>query len=397
MDERRGTIRVIRSEAHLPLEQRSGRVRTLFAVFSHDLATLKITPQTVGEVAYEAFRQNPDDVALKEWQGYIDDTFRNRYGKTDKPPSKMISRTDLLDRYGDELKALQIPQSAINTFFLRKFKRAMGNVTRAEWERWLKREPAIIKMRRERASGVARDASKPSRGPAALPVRRLTPDQAIGTWSADSDADLLPVTPEPDLPEPTPKSRPTAEERVWLPDGWRRSVEGNAPLDHLGATPTRVTSFGDDPQPVPRPHRWTLRDGASSSAHDVGALAETPPGARIVPVPGDPVLVSRLPPTRREAFYRDAEKLRIGARSEVPVGGGIADLVSRTEVVEVKAGRAWRHALGQVLAYGHHHPSLAKRIHLYDVEGVDVDECRQVSAVYGVSVSVAVIDGALDP
>ncbi len=396
MAEQRGTIRVIRSEAHLPLEQRSGRVRTLFAVFSHDLSTLKITPQTVDEVAYEAFRQSPDDVALKEWQGYIDDTFRNRYGKTDKSPSKMINRTDLLDRYGDELKVLQIPQSGINTFFLRKFKRAMGNVTRAEWERWLKREPAIIKMRRERASGVARDASKPSRGPAGLPVRRLTPDQAFGPPSADTP-DLLPFVPDPDLPEPSPKARPTAEERVWLPDGWRRSVEGSAPVDRLGDTPTSATSFGDDHQPVHRSPRWTLRDGTSSSAPGTSVPVVPPPAARTVPVPGDPVLVSRLPPTRREAFYRDAEKLRIGARSEVPVGSGIADLVSRTEIVEVKMGRAWRHALGQVLAYGHHHPSLAKRIHLYDVEGVDVDECRQVSAVYGVSVSVAVIDGAPVP
>lgn len=98
-----------------------------------------------------------------------------------------------------------------------------------------------------------------------------------------------------------------------------------------------------------------------------------------------------MTPIQREAFFRDREAQRIGAMREVRCGSGWCDLLSADEVVEVKAGGFWRHALGQVLCYGTYWPDRRRRIHLFDVGREQVEECARISAVFGVQVSVAAI------
>lgn len=57
-----------------------------------------------------------------------------------------------------------------------------------------------------------------------------------------------------------------------------------------------------------------------------------------------------------------------GAKTEVHCSSGIIDILTPTEVIEVKRASMWKAAMGQVLAYGEDFPEHSKRIHLFSHE-----------------------------
>jgi hypothetical protein len=72
------------------------------------------------------------------------------------------------------------------------------------------------------------------------------------------------------------------------------------------------------------------------------------------------------PPTKgTEASYRDrlAEKLK--GKVEVHTKAGRIDILTDTEVIEVKRVSGWKGAIGQVKSYGHFYPNHSLRIHLF--------------------------------
>ena len=98
-----------------------------------------------------------------------------------------------------------------------------------------------------------------------------------------------------------------------------------------------------------------------------------------------------MPPTQRERAYRDFEAARIQGQIEVPMGGGRCDILTETEIIEVKTWENWRHALGQVLAYGFHVPNCSKRIHLFGTPSDEgLSEIVTVCRKFSVSVTVCV-------
>ena len=74
----------------------------------------------------------------------------------------------------------------------------------------------------------------------------------------------------------------------------------------------------------------------------------------------------------KECSVRDALASLVGGESEVETPAGFIDVLSETEVIEVKYYRQWKHGLGQVLAYQSYYPCLARRLHLFAHVG-DVD------------------------
>jgi hypothetical protein len=67
----------------------------------------------------------------------------------------------------------------------------------------------------------------------------------------------------------------------------------------------------------------------------------------------------------RECTVRDELALREGGTVEVCTAVGRADVVTAKDVIEVKAYRNWKSALGQVLAYSAFMPDKQCRIHLF--------------------------------
>jgi uncharacterized C2H2 Zn-finger protein len=63
----------------------------------------------------------------------------------------------------------------------------------------------------------------------------------------------------------------------------------------------------------------------------------------------------------RDAIARGAP----GSRVEVPCSAGFVDVLTQTEIIEVKAVRQWKAGLGQVLAYAVDFPAHKPRLHIF--------------------------------
>jgi hypothetical protein len=68
---------------------------------------------------------------------------------------------------------------------------------------------------------------------------------------------------------------------------------------------------------------------------------------------------------RKESDYSDLLAKQLDGKREVKTLAGNIDILTNSEVIEVKNIKAWKHALGQVIVYGNYYPSHKKRIHLY--------------------------------
>ena len=83
---------------------------------------------------------------------------------------------------------------------------------------------------------------------------------------------------------------------------------------------------------------------------DLSGFVKTPPRKRVM---------------AKESDYSKKLSALLNGRREVSTLAGNIDILTQTELIEVKAVSMWKAALGQVLAYGTFYPSHKKRIHLY--------------------------------
>jgi hypothetical protein len=83
-----------------------------------------------------------------------------------------------------------------------------------------------------------------------------------------------------------------------------------------------------------------------------------------------------------EAQVRDtlATKL-MGARTEVRCEYGVVDILTDSEVIEVKVCHKWKHALGQCLSYGLCFPGETRRVHLFQDSSVGSDATKQLNVI----------------
>jgi hypothetical protein len=90
--------------------------------------------------------------------------------------------------------------------------------------------------------------------------------------------------------------------------------------------------------------------------------------------------------------YIVASKLadELGGVREIRCGFGYADIITDTEVIEVKRACNWKHALGQVLVYAVSFPQLQPRIHLFKCSfsiRVDMERIVMICGKYNVRVT----------
>jgi hypothetical protein len=66
-----------------------------------------------------------------------------------------------------------------------------------------------------------------------------------------------------------------------------------------------------------------------------------------------------------EAWYRDRLAAELNGKTEVQTPSGRVDVLTKTEVIEVKRASGYKSAIGQVKCYGQHYPNHKIRIHLF--------------------------------
>ncbi|NJL55469.1 hypothetical protein HC928_09970 [bacterium] len=90
-----------------------------------------------------------------------------------------------------------------------------------------------------------------------------------------------------------------------------------------------------------------------------------------------------------ESYYRDKLARRLRGRTEIKApDGGRIDILTSSEIIEVKQVKSWRGALGQIIAYGYFYPRHQKRIHLFgDMTGIDRRAVENICKEQGVAVS----------
>lgn len=74
------------------------------------------------------------------------------------------------------------------------------------------------------------------------------------------------------------------------------------------------------------------------------------------------------------------------SKNQVVTDVGIIDILTPTEIIEVKAAKSWKSALGQVLVYGGRYPNHKMRIHLFgsvtkDMEHIIMRECDRFGVI----------------
>lgn len=74
---------------------------------------------------------------------------------------------------------------------------------------------------------------------------------------------------------------------------------------------------------------------------------------------------NRIQSTNKEKLVRDYLQSQIGGVVEVTTPVGRIDLLTPTEIIEVKSFKDWKGALGQVLVYSGFYPQHKKRIHMF--------------------------------
>jgi hypothetical protein len=68
---------------------------------------------------------------------------------------------------------------------------------------------------------------------------------------------------------------------------------------------------------------------------------------------------------------------KIGGETEVEYEGDYIDLLTDTEIIEIKEGNKWKHAIGQLLVYSDGFPNHKKRLHLFNYDNLDIHRVKR--------------------
>lgn len=89
-----------------------------------------------------------------------------------------------------------------------------------------------------------------------------------------------------------------------------------------------------------------------------------------------------------EKSIRDCLHAELGGLVEVVTPAGRIDLLTDTEIIEVKAVKDWKAALGQILVYSGFYPQHQKRLHLFGTASALLALADIEAAVLGFAVKV---------
>ena len=78
---------------------------------------------------------------------------------------------------------------------------------------------------------------------------------------------------------------------------------------------------------------------------------------------------------------------KLNGQLEVVTQCGKIDIVTDTEIIEVKEYKLWKHALGQILVYSYYYPDKNKRIHLFNCGNNNMNIIETIYTIHDVILS----------
>ena len=91
-----------------------------------------------------------------------------------------------------------------------------------------------------------------------------------------------------------------------------------------------------------------------------------------------------------EKIAQQTLHLELGGKIEVPTSLGYIDLLTETEIIEIKKCKLYKAAIGQVLCYSLEYPDHTKRVHLFDTrsnESFDIVPIQRCCDYYGIKLT----------
>ncbi|MBW4499449.1 MAG: hypothetical protein KME57_07740 [Scytonema hyalinum WJT4-NPBG1] len=98
-----------------------------------------------------------------------------------------------------------------------------------------------------------------------------------------------------------------------------------------------------------------------------------------------------------EEYFVKLLSEKLGGIYSISIPGGKVDILTYTEIIEVKEYSRWKEALGQILAHGYFYPHLEKRIHLIGSGDTDSSLIYIKEICNGHGIIVTVQDDELRP
>ena len=93
-----------------------------------------------------------------------------------------------------------------------------------------------------------------------------------------------------------------------------------------------------------------------------------------------------------ERDVRDRLQSQLGGKVEAYTKYGLIDLLTETELIEIKTVDRWKDAVGHILAKAHKYPNHAKRLHLFSSEEPILETIEQVCTPHDIRVTFEKVD-----
>ena len=93
-----------------------------------------------------------------------------------------------------------------------------------------------------------------------------------------------------------------------------------------------------------------------------------------------------------ERDVRDRLQLQLGGKVEAYTKFGLIDLLTETELIEIKVANRWKDAIGHILAKSYKYPNHSKRLHLFGSEEPILETIEDVCRPWNIRVTFEKVD-----
>ena len=93
-----------------------------------------------------------------------------------------------------------------------------------------------------------------------------------------------------------------------------------------------------------------------------------------------------------ERAVRDRLHAKLGGKVEAYTKFGLIDLLTETELIEIKVAHRWKDAIGHIVAKSEKYPNHKKRLHLFGIQEPILDNIQEICDRLGIQVTFELVE-----